>query len=170
MYRISSILLVALFLALAPLGAQAADHKIAVVDMADVIMKSSDGKTAQANLERKRTELGKTLENQKKEIDKMIDDFNKQAQVMKEEAKKKRGEEISKRMDDFRKKAGDADRQMGQIEEKEMGPVIQKFKAAADAVAKANGVDLLINKATPGIIYINPSIDLTEKVREKFGK
>ncbi len=170
MYRIGSIMLIALFLALSPMGASAADHKVGVVDMADIIMKSADGKTAQANLERKRTELGKSLESQKKEIDKMIEDFNKQAQVMKEEAKKKRGEEISKRMDEFRKKAGDADRQMGQIEEKEMGPVIQKFKVAADAVAKANGVDLLLNKATPGIIYLNPSLDFTEKVREKFGK
>jgi len=161
-------LLLSLGLLFSPLWSAAADLKIGVVDSSDIIMKSSEGRKVQDTLKRKGEELGKTLQRQEQEIGRAMEDFRKQAGVMKEEAKKKRQEELSKRASEFQRKVQDADKQMGVLEQKEMEPLLKKLEQAVNDVAKENKLDIVLDKRRSGLLYMNPAMDITEKVRSRF--
>lgn len=158
----------ALGLILSPLWAGAADFKVGVVDSSDILSKCSEGKKVQDTLKRKSEELGKNLQRQEQEIGRAVEDFRKQAGVMKDEAKKKRQEELTKRANEFQRRVQDADKQMGILEQKEMEPLLKKLEKAVADVARENKIDLVLDRRRSGLLYLNPSLDLTDKVRSRF--
>lgn len=163
-------LLLTLSLVLSPLWLAAADFKVGVVDSSEILGKSSEGQKVQETLKRKSEELGKSLQRQEQEIGKAMEDFRKQSAVMKEEAKKQRQEELSKRASEFQRKVADADKQMGILEQKEMEPLLKKLEQAVSDVAKENKLDMVIDKRRSGLLYMAPTLDITDKVRSRFGR
>jgi outer membrane protein len=156
-------------LVMMPLAAGAANLKIGVVDSSDILGKSPEGKKIQDLLKRKSDELGRDLQRQDKEIGRMVEDFRKQASVMKEEAKKKRQAELSKRASEFQRRVQDADKQLAQMEQKEKEPLLRKLQQAVNSVAQENNLDLVLDRRVSGLLFFNPSLDITEKVRSRFG-
>lgn len=169
MSKIGVGLLLTLGLVLMPVWAGAADVKIGVVDSADILGKSSEGKKIQDTLKRKSDELGRDLQKQDQEIGRMVEDFRKQSAVMKEEAKKQRQEELSKRASEFQRRVQDADKQLAQLEQKEKEPLLKKLEQAVNAVAQENKLDMVLDRRLSGMLYFAPSMDITEKVRSRFG-
>ena len=163
------VLLLTLALFLVPGAAGAADLKVGVIDGMDIISKSADGKKAQESVRRKMEELSRPVEQRRQEMAKMVADFEKQASVMKEDARKRKEEEINKKVEEFRKQGADAERQLAQFQEKELAPIFQKLEQAVKAVAQDQKLDLVFDKRQAGLLYLNPSLEITEKVRSKFG-
>ncbi len=170
MFKLSVGLLLTLGLVLMPLWAGAADVKIGVVDSSDVLGKSADGKKVQDTLKRKGDELGRDLQKQDQEIGRMVEEFRKQSAVMKEEAKKQRQEELSKRASEFQRRVQDADKQLAQLEQKEKEPLLKKLEQAVNAVAQENKLDIVLDRRASGLLYMAPALDITEKVRSRFGR
>jgi outer membrane protein len=162
--------LVAAALLLTPLCAVSADFKVGVVDGMDVVTKSSDGKRVQDSIKRKSEELGKPFAQRRQDLAKEVDEFQKQAGVMKEDARKRKAEELEKKMQDFQKQGSDAEKQLAQYQEKELAPVFQKLETAVKAVAQAEKLDMVLDKRNAGLLYMDPKLDITEKVRGKFGQ
>ncbi|MEW6659278.1 MAG: OmpH family outer membrane protein [Thermodesulfobacteriota bacterium] len=163
-------LLLTLSLVLMPLLAGAADVKIGVVDSSDILGKSAEGKKIQDILKRKSDELGRDLQRQDQEIGRMVEDFRKQAAVMKEDAKKKRQEELNKRASEFQRRVQEADKQLAQLEQKEKEPLLNKLQQAVNAVAQENKLDLVLDRRLSGLLFFSPALDITEKVRSRFGR
>jgi outer membrane protein len=161
--------LVVLGLVLTPLVAWA-DFKVGVIDGMDVVSKSADGKRVQDNLKRKSEELGKPFAQRRQDFAKQVEDFQKQAGVMKEDAKKRKAEELEKKAKDLERQGADAEKQLQQFQEKELAPLFQKLEAAVKSVAEENKLDMVLDKRNSGLLYMNPSMDITEKVRSKFGR
>ena len=163
-------LLLTLSLVISPLWAGAADFKVGVVDSNDILGKSAEGKKVQENLKRKSEELSRDLQKQEQDLGRMMEDFRKQAGVMKDEAKKQRQEELSKRASEFQRKVGDADKQLAQFEQREMEPLLKKLEQAVNAVAQETKLDMVMDKRRSGLLFISPSLDISEKVRSRFGR
>jgi outer membrane protein len=161
-------LLLTLGVILSPMWSAAADLKVGVVDSNDILGKSSEGKKVQDAIKHKGEELGKSLQRQEQEIGKAMEDFRKQAGVMKEEAKKQRQEELTKRAGEFQRKVQDADKQMALLEQKEMEPLLKKLEQAVTEVAKENKLDMVLDKRRSGLMFMSPSLDITDKVRTRF--
>ncbi len=100
-----------------------AEVKIAVVDMADVIFNSAEGKKAQESMKRKDQELRKDLERRRDEFGKQVEEYQKQAPVMKEEARKKKEEEFGKKQTELQQKVGSSQQELAKLEEKEFKPL-----------------------------------------------
>jgi len=169
MSKFSVSLLVILAVLLAAVWAGAADLKIGVVDGMDVISKSADGKRVQDSIKRKSEELGKPFASKRQELQRQMEEFQKQASVMKEDARKRKAEELEKKMKDFEKQGADAEKQLSQYQEKELGPLLQKLESAVKTVAQDSKLDLVLDKRQSGLLYMSPAVDITEKVRGKFG-
>jgi len=161
-------LLLTLGLVLSPQWVSAADFKVGVVDSSDIIQKSPDAKKIQDSLKRKSEELSKDLQKQEQEIGRMVEDFRKQAGVMKDDAKKSREADLNKRAGDFQRKVQDADKQLAQLEQKEMEPLIKKLEQAVSAVAQETKMDIVLDKRRSGLLFMAPALDITEKVRGRF--
>lgn len=161
--------LVILGLVLTPLAAWAADFKIGVVDGMDIVSKSTDGKKVQENLKRKSEELGKPFAQRRQDFAKQVEDFQKQAGVMKEDAKKRKAEELEKKAKELERQGSDAEKQLSQYQEKELAPLFQKLETAVKAVAQESKLDMVLDKRNSGLLFMSPGMDITEKVRSKFG-
>ena len=163
-------LLLTAALVLTPMFGAAADFKVGVVDGMDVVSKSTDGKRVQDSIKRKSEELGKPFAQRRQELAKQVEDFQKQSAVMKEEARKTKAEELEKKMQDFQKQGADAEKQLQQFQEKELAPLFQKLEGAVKAVAQQEKLDMVLDKRNAGLLFMDPKLDITEKVRSSFGK
>ncbi len=152
---------------LLPVAVQA-EVKIAVVDMGDIIFNSPEGKKAQETLKKRGQELGKELERKRDEFGKEIEAFQKQAVVMKEEARKKKEEEFNKKQMELQKQVGASQQELAKLEEKEFKPLYDKFAKVVNQIAKDNGYTVVLDKRM--VIGFDPAIDITAKVKEAFGK
>jgi len=169
MFKLGIGVLLTLGLVLTPLWAAGADLKVGVVDGMDVVSKSAEGKRVQENLKRKSEELGKPFAQRRQDLDRQVEEFQKQAGVMKEDAQKRKAEELEKKMRELQRQGADAEKQMAQYQEKELAPLFQKLEGAVKAVAQDNKLDLVLDKRNSGLLYMAPGMDITEKVRSKFG-
>jgi outer membrane protein len=169
MANLGCILLVIFGLALTPRFAGAAEFKMGFVNVQDILSKSSEWKKVQDNLKHRAEAMGRPLQQRGQDLGRQLQEFEKQAAVMKEEARKRKQEELQKKMTDFQKQASDAERQLAQYEQREKEPVLKKLEQAVKEVAQENKLDLVLDTLNPGLLYANPSFDVTEKVRSRFG-
>jgi outer membrane protein len=162
-------LLLTAALVLTPLWAAAAEFKVGIVDGMDVVSKSTDGKRVQDSIKHKSEELGKPFAQRRQELAKQVEDFQKQSSVMKEEARKTKAAELEKKMQDFQKQGADAEKQLQQFQEKELAPLFQKLEGAVKSVAQQDKLDIVLDKRNAGLLFMDPKLDITDKVRSKFG-
>ncbi len=162
-------LLITAVLVLTPIWTAAAELKIGIVDGMDVVSKSGDGKRVQDSIKRKSEELGKPFAQRRQDLAKEVDEFQKQASVMKEDARKRKAEELEKKMQDFQKQGTDAEKQLQQFQEQQLAPLFQKLEGAVKAVAQQEKLDIVLDKRNAGLLYMDPKLDITDKVRSKFG-
>jgi len=156
-------------LLLTPLWAAAAEFKVGVVDGMDVVSKSSAGKGVQAAIKNKSEELSKPFGQRRQELAKEVESFQKQASLMKEDARKTKAAELEKKMQDFQKQGADAEKQLQQFQESQLAPLFQKLEGAVKSVAQQEKLDMVLDKRNAGLLYMDPKLDITDKVRSKFG-
>ncbi len=169
MRKLGFSLLLTLGLILTPLWAASADFKVGIVDGMDIVTKSAAGKMVQENLKKKSAELSRPFEQKRQDIAKIMADFEKQSSVMKEDARKRKEEEINRMLEDFRRQQAEAEKQMSQYQERELGPLFKKLEQAVNTVAQENKLDMVLDKRNAGLLFMTPGLDITEKVRTKFG-
>jgi outer membrane protein len=161
-------LLLTAALVLTPMLASA-ELKVGIVDGMDVVSKSAAGKGVQDSIKRKSEELSKPFAQRRQELAKQVEDFQKQASVMKEEARKTKAAELEKKMQEFQKQGTDAEKQLQQYQEQQLAPLFQKLEGAVKAVAQQDKLDMVLDKRNAGLLFMDPKLDITDKVRSKFG-
>jgi len=163
-------LLLTAALILTPLWAAHADLKVGIVDGMDIISKSSEGRRVQENLKRKSEELGRPFVQKRQDLQRQVEEFQKQASLMKEDARKRKAAELEKKMQDFQRQGATAEKQLSQYQEKELAPLFSKLETAVKTVAQENKLDLVLDKRNAGLLFMDPKMDITEKVRSRFGR
>ena len=170
MLRISGCIILALGLAFLPLAAPAATPKVGVVDVVEFLDKSPEAKQAQEDLQKRAKEFQQELQPLFEAHDKMYEDYEKQKGKMKEEARKQREAELKQREKDLQGRIAKMNEEMNALNQKLMGPIEKKFQQAVEAVAKEMGLDVVLSKSSPDLVYFGPPVDITDKVRQRLGK
>ncbi len=170
MLKLAASLLLTMGLVLTPLYGACANFKVGVVDGMDVVSKSAEGQRVQQNLKRKSEELGKPFVQRRQDFARQVEEFQKQASVMKEDAKKRKAEELEKKAKELERQGADAEKQLAQYQERELAPLFQKLETAVKAVAQEDKLDMVLDKRNSGLLYLSPGMDITDKVRAKFGR
>jgi len=135
-----------------------------------VVSKSADGKRVQDSIKRKSEDLSKPFAQRRQGLGKEFEEFQKQAAVMKEDARKRKAEELEKKMQDLQKQGTDAEKQLQEFQEKELAPLFQKLEGAVKGVAQEDKLDMVLDKRNAGLLYMDPKLDITDKVRSRFGR
>lgn len=163
-------LAVCLFLitCLAITPALAKELKIGVVDIDSIVNTSPEYKRIEGSLKKKSEELGKPLQQREQELGKQLAEFQKQAQagIIKEDVRKQKESEFQKKFEEIQKSKDSAARNFQDYYQKEMKPLMDKMNKAVEQVANENNLDIIFPKA--GTFVRDKSLDVTEKVREKF--
>ncbi|MGD0828455.1 MAG: OmpH family outer membrane protein [Desulfobaccales bacterium] len=160
--------LIVLTMIFGPLTALAAELKIGVADTNSILMNSSEGKRIQEAIKRKADELSRPLGSKRQDLTRQVEEFQKQASLMKEDARRAKGQELEKKMADFDKQAADADKQLAQFRQSQFAPLTKKLEQALVQVSKEEKLDLILDKST--VLISNKSLDVTDKLRSAFGQ
>ncbi len=166
MFKFVMAILLAATMVLPPFAAGAADLKIGVVNTRELLNNSAEWKRVQDSIKRKLEDLGRPLEKRREDLGRQIQEFEKQAGVMKDDARKRKQEEIQKKIQDLQKQAYEADKTLSQHEEREKAPILKKLQQAVETVARDEKLDLVLDSQ---IVFLNnKSLDITEKVKRLF--
>jgi outer membrane protein len=157
-------------LVLTPLWAAHAEFKVGVVDGMDVVSRSSEGKRVQDAIKRKSEELGRPFAQKRQDLQKQVEDFQKQSSLMKEDARKRKAVELEQKMRDFERQGADAEKQLSLYQQQQLAPLFHKLESAVKSVAQENRLDIVLDKRNSGLLYMDPKLDITEKVRAAFGR
>jgi outer membrane protein len=164
------ILLVTIILALGASGllfAQSAG-KIGYIDLQRVIRESQAGKAARAAFESEFQQKKSIIEQKKKQLDSMKQEFLSKASVMDQKARAQKAEEIDKlekelnrKRDDFRDELQKRDFELTQ-------KILTELESVIKEVGSSQGYALIFEKTEAGIVYAANGVDLTDKVIEAY--
>ncbi|MBW1952508.1 MAG: OmpH family outer membrane protein [Deltaproteobacteria bacterium] len=148
---------------------EAAPLKIGVVDSGDVVFNSAEGRRVQQILKRKNEELSRNLERRQGALRRMLEDYERQKAIMKDEARRRKEEELSRKGEEFRRQWGASEQEFAKVRDRELKPLFEKFERVINQVAREDGYSLIIDKRG-GVLFCDTAIDITDKVRSAFGR
>jgi outer membrane protein len=169
-------LIVALLIA-AP-AAYAASGKIAFVDTQTVFDKTKVGKKYQGVLKEYYDSRKKILDIDADEIQKLREDYGKQAAVLKPEVRKEKEESISRKISEFEKKRSEFNNELAKKNEELSTEFNQEMTALLKDMAKKEKISMILNRTinvttkgeVPAVLYGDEELDLTEKTIVELDK
>jgi outer membrane protein len=163
-------LLLAAALPLALLSAKAAQaqSKIGYVDIQRSINETDEGKAATAALRANVEEKRKSFDGKKANLQKMQADYEKQASVLSDSAKKQKQEELQKAIMEAQQAAQDAENEVRAKEQEAMANISKKMLATISQVAAAEKLDYVLDKSA--LLFGPPSSDITNEVIRAYNK
>ncbi len=162
--------LAALVLALAAAlpAAALAQQKVGYVDLQRALHEIEEGRTAKALLKRDFDEKQKQLDVKKSEFDKATTDFEKQAVVMSDAAKREKAQELDRRARDLQGVFLQLQKDLSEREQQATRGIIDKMAAIVREIAEADGFSLVLEKSSGGVVWGEPSLDITNELIRKY--
>ena len=158
--------------------AMAAGGKIAYVDTQVVFDKAKLGKKYQSVVREYYESRKKILDQDADEIQKLQEDFKKQAKVLSEKAQKEKEEALNRKISEFQKRRDDFSAEIGKKNEELSNDFNQQLIIVLKDIVKREKVSLVLNKTinilskaeVPAVLYADEDLDLTEKVIAEIDK
>ncbi len=145
-----------------PVEAQA--PKIGLVDLQRVVVESKRGQEFLAKLKTEREAKQKEIDAEDGKIRKLEGEFEKQRPVLSEDARKEREKAIRQKALELRRKVEDLNREFADREREIRGILIQEVAEVVAAFGEQNGFLLIMEVRAGGVMYGNPSADVTKEV------
>ena len=156
------------FLTIFTAVSESASPGIGVVNLQQVLDKSSVGVAAKKKMEEKMKEFKASLDKEKEEVLALQKEMQKKADTWNEETQKEKALELQRRKRDSRVKQDDANLEMRNLQEKHLAPIMKELEGIVEEVAKAKGVSAIIPNTA--VLYFDKSVDMTEDVTAALNK
>lgn len=153
-------------------AAFAADLKIGVVDLGEVLKQSDAGGKAFAQIKAQFEKMGKDLERKKAEIEKMGKELQKQRMVLSLEAKQDKEIELKRQARDYEDMAVEYQRRMKADQEKLTEPIFKLLQEVVTDYCTKGKFDLVLERAPrgSGVIYAAKTLDITPQITAELNK
>ena len=152
--------------AVQPSSAQPVPTRIAVIDVQRVLGQSTAGRAATAKIK----QLQESRMSRAKVMDEELRKLNAElsgAGVTPARRAQLEGQIADKRVA-MQRFAEDADKEIGSTRDRELLALETRIKPIVDAVGKEMQLAVIFNKFESGLVYANPSLDITDTVITRF--
>ena len=172
--------LIALIFIFSSLSLTAAEHKdkshavtqkqlkVATVDFERVMRESKMGRqyltSAKANIEKKQALLSKLRD----QFNSKRDSYNEQKLIMDEKSREE--EELAYKAAELRRKSEDFETEVKIADSRFQRDIMRSLMKEVKIVAEQLGYDLVLSKTSPGLMFFNPNLDITDKVLERMNR
>jgi len=151
-------------------AALAADLKIAYIDMREIFTNSEPAKQAKGKLESKFGADRDKFEKQAKDLQKQRESLqNPGPNPNREEFEKKRRDYITKQQE-FDRKAQEFGAKLEKEEAQLRNDMLDIVFKAAKELAVKKGVSYMVGDVNAGILYADPSLDMTKELMEEVNR
>ena len=154
----------------APMFAQSAPARVAVVDVNKVLMSSPPGKAAYERLKKMQDDRIARAQAMSDEIAKLDNDINTKKISLSEEKLADMQKQLSDKKIAMQRYAQDADREIGEARDRSLQELNGRIMPVVDQVGKEMGLAAIFNKFESGLIYASEAIDITDMVIKRFNE
>lgn len=142
--------------------------KIGYIDLQQVIRNSKAGKTAKTSFEKEFKSKRDIIESKNRSLDKMKQDFIKNAPVMNETTRKQKADqiermekELNRTREDFRTELQKRDLELTQ-------KILKDIEGILKNIGDSEGYSIIFEKTEAGIVYAGDGVDVTNKVIQSY--
>ena len=147
-----------------------AETKIGFVDMKAVIAKSEPGSKAMEQLKSQFKDMKDNLDAQKKSLDTLKDELQKQSMMLSQEAKLDKEAQYKRKVRDFQDMGQSYQRKLQQAEQSLSKPIIDKLLEVIQDYGKKNGFTAIFDKQASGLVFSQDNVDLTSTIIAELNK
>ncbi len=160
-----------LTLSAAPAEAAVPDtKKFALVDLQRVLMETSQGKTAKADLEKAVAKSSARLERKAADLQKSYEDLQAKANLLSEAELYKRQQDLMTADQELQQLYAEAQDDLAKKEGLLMEKIYKNASTVVAKMAKDEGVQIVLVKSELTVLYANPQLDITNKVIVAYDK
>ncbi len=149
--------------------ANAADLKVAYVDMAQALNDVEDGKAAKAKLKADFDVKQKKLDELQQGFKAKQEDFEKKKAMMKDDARQAKREELEKDFVDIQQTYAKAQRELMDAEGKITQEIAQKLKTVIEKIGDRDGYQMILN-ISDTVLYYKRHQDITADVVKEYNR
>ena len=150
------------------LALPATAQKVGVIEVQRIVQESAVGKESLARIQKvqgaKQEELVKR-QNELRDLEKKIQE---QGKSLSEDAMEKAQKDYQARALELKRFQDDAQRELEDLQRKELGELEKRVLPVIEAVSKELGYTLVFNKFQSGLLHADPAVDITDAVIQKF--
>ncbi|MDD2465795.1 MAG: OmpH family outer membrane protein [Desulfobulbus sp.] len=146
----------------------AADTKIAVIDMKEVLSASTAGKKAQDIIEKKMKSLQASFKADETSLVNMQKDMEKKGSAWSDSVKREKAMEFQQKRRALAEKQDKANQELKKLREQNVNPILKKLEDIVGEVASAGGYSVVLPRNV--VLYSANSVDITGKIIDELNK
>jgi outer membrane protein len=151
--------------AVLPASAPAADLKpLGVINSQRIVEEYDAARDAQEQYQKFLRDLEREIEEKERSLQRLMEDIESQKMFLTEDALGTRMQEFENQKADYFEFRDQADGRAEQEYKAKIGPIIDQVKTIAERIGKEEGYGLVIDTAALTVLYLDSSVDLTDKV------
>ncbi len=150
----------------APAWAAQATVRIGVVDVQQVLNQSQKGIAVKQKLDQERAARQKELDARQEEVMKLQAEFEKQAPVLSEQAKREKSETIQRKRRDTLRMADDANRDFEKRVREAEVDITREIFGVIQEYGKDQGYTVILERGT--VVFGAPAVDITGEVIKRY--
>lgn len=166
MNRTTRLILPLVALALAAGAAAAADKPLAVIDSERIVQEYPAAKDAQEQYQRFLQEKELEVTDRERELQSMAESIESQKMLLGEEALRNKVDEFERAKTEYFNFRQQLDTQAESEYQAKIQPIIDQVKLIVERIGKEEGYGLIIDTASLTTVYLDPDVDLTDRVLE----
>jgi outer membrane protein len=149
-------------------SAQGTGGKIGVINIQESIGKSSEGKKAFADLQKKYQPREQDLQRQQQDINAVQDQLQKQATTLSDEERGRLSRDLEEKQKIFKRASEDANTDFQGDSQEVIRRIGQKMLRVISDYAQQNGFVLVIDGAQIPVYYAAKEIDITDEIVQRY--
>jgi outer membrane protein len=157
-------------LSLFPLNAMGAEIKVGVVDIQEFQKKSRAFQKTRMELKKKFDALQQKLDQEKKAVLALEEDFKKQSMMLSLDAKEDKKRALDKKKRYYKYLYEDLTQEMKEAEVEATKRIGKELEKVVEKFADKEGYTLIFERRALGLIYFNDAIDITDRVTEAYDR
>ncbi len=158
-------LFLATVLALGAFAAPAsAQIKMAIVDVQRALNDSNAGKKAKEQFKVEFDRMQNSLKGEKDRLDRLKDDLEKKAVVLKDSERKTKADDFEAKRRDLRRKLEDADAELRKKDSELTGDILKQLAEVIQQIGEREGYTVILESSSSSVLYGSKSIDITDEV------
>ena len=151
-------------------AASNAEQIIGVIDVQRILSESEEGKKEIARIKRVQDLKREELKQKEVDVQRLRDKLNDLGFSISEDERTKLQRELEDKMIDGERFRKDADREISSQFEDVFADFEKRIYPIIEQVGAELGVHVIFNKQTPGLVWAQKSVDVTNKVIERFNR
>lgn len=146
----------------------AADTKIAVIDMKEVLSTSTAGKKAQGIIERKMKSLQASLKTDENGLRDLQKEMEKKGAAWSDSVKREKAMEFQQKRRALAEKQDSANQELKKLREQNVNPILKKLEDIVGQVASNGNYSVILPRNV--VLYSANSVDITDKIIAELNK